>query len=167
MSFINNKFDFKEMPVAFFADNVKANELRNQLIKNQVRISECEQGILEDVFFSEDNIDLINKQLIMSVYNKTKGEILISPQSSQSLIIVMRYIFLEYARHLPYDIVGQIRELNCMVVGEVLPKIITEATQRIDYLKEINGPRQINPLPIYASKGKRNDNPSISSIFTK
>ena len=167
MSFKNNKFDFKEMPVAFFADNAKANDLRNQLIKNQVRISECEQGMLEDVFFSDDNIDLINKQLIMSVYNKTNGKIKIAPQSSQSLIIVMRYVFLEYARHLPYDIAGQIRELNCQVVGEVLPKIITEATQRIDYLNEINGPRKLPPLPINASKGKRNDNPSISGVLLK
>jgi hypothetical protein len=167
MSFKNTKFNLQEMPVAFFADNAKANELRNQLIKNQVRISECEQGMLEDVFFSEDNIDLINKQLIMSVYNKTGGEIRISPQSSQSLIIVMRYVFLEYARHLPYDIAGQIRELNCQVVGEIMPKIITESTQRIAYLKEINGPRSLPPLPTFASKGKRNDNQSISSILMK
>jgi len=164
---MSNKINFnlQEMPQAFFADNANANELRNQLIKNQVRISECEQGMLEDIFFSGENIDLINKQLILSVYNKSNGQIKISPQSSQSLIIVMRYVFLEHARHLPYDIEGQIRELNCRVVGEVLPKIITETTQRIDYLKEINGPRQLPPLPTNASKGKRNENPSVSRII--
>jgi hypothetical protein len=74
----------------------------------------------------------------------------------------MRYIYLEYARHLPYDVAGQIRELNCQVVGEVLPKIITEATQRIAYLEEINGIRKIIPLPVNVNKGRRN----IQSVTT-
>ena len=76
----------------------------------------------------------------------------------------MRYIFIEYARHLPYDIGGQIRELNCQVVGEVLPKIITEATQRIAYLDEINNPRKVVPLPINVHKGRK-DLPPATTIF--
>ena len=65
MAFLpNKKFDFQDMPVAFFNDNVQANALRTQVIKNQVRISECEQSDLPTTFFSEENMDLINKQLI-------------------------------------------------------------------------------------------------------
>jgi hypothetical protein len=158
------RFSLIDVPNAFFCDNPKANAARNEMIKNQVRISECEQGDLEDLFFSDENISLINKQLIMSVYKKSKGEIKISEQSKQSLIIVMRYIFLEYARHLPYDISGQIRELNCQVVGEVLPKIITEATQRISYLEEINNPRKMIPLPINVHKGHR-EMQSVTTTF--
>lgn len=155
-------FGLIDVPNAFFCDNPRSNATRNEMIKNQVRVSECEQGDLEETLFSDENISLINKQLIMSVYKKTKGQIKISDQSKESLIIVMRYIYLEYARHLPYDVAGQIRELNCKVVGEVLPKIITEATQRIAYLEEINGPRKIIPLPINVNKGRRN----IQSVTT-
>ena len=46
-----NNINVKDFPVAFFCDNKKATALRNELIKNQVRISECEQGYLETVFF--------------------------------------------------------------------------------------------------------------------
>ncbi len=161
------RFDIQDLPTAYFCDNVKANSLRNELIKNQVRVSECEQGDLETTFFSDENISLINKQLILSVFKKSKGQIKISDQSKQSLIIVMRYVFLEHARHLPYDIAGQIRELNCQVVGEVLPKIITEATQRIAYLEEINNPRKVVPLPVNVNKNNRSLQSVTSVLFNK
>jgi uncharacterized protein YukJ len=158
------RFSLIDIPTAFFCDNPKANATRNEMIKNQVRVSECEQGDLEEVFFSDENISLINKQLIMLVYKKTNGQIKITEQSKASLIIVMRYIYLEYSRHLPYDVPGQIRELNCRVVEEIFPKIITEATQRIAYLDEINNPRKLIPLPINVHKGHRNIQ-SVSTTF--
>ena len=166
MAFLQNKkFDFHDMPVAYFNDNVQANSLRTQVIKNQVRISECEQGDLATTFFSDENIELINKQLILSVYKKTNGQYKISNQSKQSLEIVMRYVFLEHARHLPYDISGQIRELNCRVVGEILPGIITQITQRVEYLKTINEPRQLLELPKNVHGGTRQNLPSVTTTF--
>ena len=160
----NKKFDFHEMPNIFFCDNKKSNALRNELIKNQVRISECMQGQLEDTFFSDDNIKRINNQLIKAVYENTNGEYKISAQSKQSLIIVMRYVFIENARHLPYDVEGQIKELNCNVVGEILPNVITNITQRVAYLNEIQNPRGLVPLPKSTNiRGK--DLPSVSTIL--
>ncbi len=158
------RFGIQDLPTAYFCDNIKSNSLRTELIKNQVRISECEQGDLENVFFSDENISLINKQLILSVFKKTNGRIKISEQSKENLIIVMRYVFLEHSRHLPYDIAGQIKELNCRVVGEVLPNIITNANQRIDYLDEINNPRKLLPLPVNVNKSNRNLQ-SVSNII--
>jgi len=164
MTFINRKFDMHEMPTAFFWDNTNSNELRNELIKNQVRISECEQGDLENFFFSDGNIDLINKQLIMTVFKKTNGEFKISTQKYEDLIIVMRYTFIEYARHLPYDITNQIRELNSIVIGQILPNIITQITQRKEYLRVISEPREILPNPISESTSNRLL-PSVTTTF--
>jgi hypothetical protein len=157
------RFDFQDLPTAYFCDNAGANDLRNQLIKNQVRISECQQGNLEDSFFSDENISLINKQLILSIYDKSKGMFRISDQSKESLIIVMRYIFIEYARHLSFDIKGQISELNCRVVSEILPSVFTNVTQRLDYLEEISNPRKLLPLPENVNKTK--NLPSVMSTF--
>ena len=164
MSFVDRKFTMNEMPTAFFWDNTTSKELRNELIKNQVRISECEQGDLEIFFFSEENIDLINKQLILNVFKKTNGEFKISPQKYEDLIIVMRYTFIEYARHLPYDITNQIRELNSIVIGQILPNIITQITQRKEYLRVINEPRELLPLPISESMSSKLL-PSITTTF--
>ena len=160
----NIKFDFNELPIAYFNDNINSNELRNQLIKNQVRISECEQGKLEDIFFSNENIDIINKHLILSVFKKSNGKFKISNQSNEKLIIVMRYIFLEYAKHLPFNIDKQIAELNCRVVGDILPNIFTNVRQKIDYLKEIDCPRPQIPLPIN-TKSENKELPSISNVL--
>jgi hypothetical protein len=164
---MNNKpkYDLHQLPMAYFCDNNKSNQLRTELIKNQVRISEEAQGNLEHIFFSAENMELINKQLIISVFEKTKGAIKIPPQSSSDLIIVMRYVFLEYARHLPYDIMEQIRELNCRVVGEILPNIITNVNQRIDYLKQIENPRKILPLPQNVGNKNNKALPSVSTVL--
>jgi hypothetical protein len=147
-------FDYHEMPAAFLCDNENSNELRKQLIKNQVKISIDDQSNLEHLFFSDENIDLINKKIILTIYNTTNKQIRIAEQSKDSLIIVMRYIFLEYARHLPYNIMQQIIELNNKVLNEIIPTIITNVTQKINYLSEINGNRQVLPLPIYVGKSK-------------
>lgn len=79
-------------------------------------------------------------------------------------MIAMRYFFIEYARHLPFDIPGQIRDLNCIVVNNILPNVISNAQQYIGYLRDI-GPRQAPiPLPICTSS-KSKALPSVTTIF--
>jgi hypothetical protein len=160
----NHKFDFSEFPAAYMCDNIKSNQLRTDLIKNQVKISECEQGYLENVFFSEQNMDLINKKLIYSVYKKSNGLVKIPPQSKEKLLIVMRYVFLEYARHLPYNITEQVSELNCTVISEILPNIITNINQHLNYLKEIDKPFGLVPLPVNVH-GNNKNLPSVTNTF--
>jgi len=145
-------FDINELPTAYFCDNIKANDLRNQLIKNHVRVAECNQNDLENIFFSDENISIINKKLILDVFKKTEGQFKIEPQSKLSLTIVMRYIFLEHALHLPNKIKEQINCLNNKVVNEVLSNVITNITQYVSYMNEINNPRTLLPLPINVNK---------------
>jgi hypothetical protein len=159
------KFDLHDLPIAYFNDNNQANKLRREIIKNQVRINECEQGDLENTFFSDENITLINKQLILTVFKKTNGSYKISNQTTESLTIVMRYVFLEHARHLPYNILEQIRELNLRVVNEIVPIVITQITQRTEYLKTIAEPRNVLPLPINVHGGSRQNLPSVTTTF--
>lgn len=160
---VNKKFNIIELPNAYFNDNVEANKFRNQIIRNQVRISECHQNILETTFFSNENFDLINKQLILSIYKNSNKKFKIQEQKKESLLIVMRYIFIEYAKHLPTDYINQIRELNCKVVSTVVPLIMTELTQRVEYLDNIDKPRQLLPLPI--SERSKSILSSTSNIF--
>lgn len=157
-------FTFQEFPAGYFADNSKGKDLRNQLIKNTIKVSECDIGELEKVFFSKENIELINKQIIMTVYKKSNKSFLVCPQDENSLIIVMRYVFLEYAKHLPYDIKGQIKELNCRVTSEVVPTIITNADQKIGYLRDINTIAVGPPLPVNTNNLNRSL-PSVSNII--
>ena len=148
-------FNFEELPVAYFSDNVKSDVLRKQLVKNELKLSECNIGDLENTFFSKDNTDLINKQLILSVYNKTNKQFLICSQKEADLLIVMRYVFIEYSRNLPYDIANQIKDLNCLVVSEILPIVISNVDQKIGYLRDIETQPIGPPLPINTKKINR------------
>jgi hypothetical protein len=59
----------------------------------------------------------------------------------------MRYVFIEYAKNLPYDLKKQITELNCIMVGIMLPDIITNFEQKIGYLKYIENRAPLLDLP--------------------
>jgi hypothetical protein len=157
-------FDFEEFPVGYFSDNIKGNLLRKQLIKNQLKISECNVGDLEKTFFSKENIDLINKQLILSVYNSTNKQFLICTQKEADLLIVMRYVFIEYSRNLPYDINNQIKKLNYRVVNEILPTVVSNVDQKIGYLKDIETQPIGPPLPIN-TKNLNRTLPSTANYF--
>jgi hypothetical protein len=157
-------FDFEEIPIAYFSDNINGNLLRKQLIKNELKISECNVGELEKNFFSKENINLINKHLILSVYSSTNKQFLICPQKEGDLIIVMRYVFIEYSRNLPYDINKQIKDLNYHVIREILPTVISNVDQKIGYLKDIETQPVGPPLPINTKKINRTL-PSTANYF--
>ena len=157
-------FDFEEIPVAYFSDNINGNLLRKQLIKNELKISECNVGELEKTFFSKENINLINKYLIYSVYTRTDKQFLICSQKEADLIVVMRYVFIEYSRNLPYDIDKQIKDLNYRVISEILPTVISNVDQKIGYLKDIQTQPVGPPLPINTKKINRTL-PSTANYF--
>ena len=157
-------FDFEEIPAAYFSDNINGNLLRKQLIKNELKISECNVGELEKTFFSKENINLINKYLIYSVYTRTDKQFLICSQKEADLIVVMRYVFIEYSRNLPYDIDKQIKDLNYRVISEILPTVISNVDQKIGYLKDIQTQPVGPPLPINTKKINRTL-PSTANYF--
>lgn len=133
----------------FFSDNhPNSKYIRNELIKNLTKTNECNLSNIEELFFSDENIDLINKKLILSVWKQTKNTCKINYQSKDKLIIVMRYIYIEYGKNLPFDIKKQIDELNCITVGEILPNILTNIDQHFGYLRDIEIRQALPNLPI-------------------
>lgn len=159
------RFDFEQFPIGYFSDNARGKALRKQLIVNEIKSAECTLGNLEQTFFSEDNVSLINKQLILTVLRKTNNKFLICPQKEQDLIIVMRYVFIEYSKNLPYKIKEQVTELNCRVISEILPTVISNVDQKIGYIKDISTQPVGPPLPIN-TKNLGKTLPSISNLLT-
>ena len=150
--FENIKFNYHELPSAYLSANPNSDELRKQLITNEV--GSCPNAKLENIFFSNENIDIINKKLILAVYNLTDKKFKIAEQNHESLIIVMRYIFINYAKHLPFNIKEQINELNNLLLKEIIPNIITNITQKINYLNYIKERPPLLDLPISTNKTK-------------
>lgn len=159
-----SKFDINQLPIAYFSENTNAVELRNQLVKNMVQLPECDINLLTELFFSKKNIELLNKQLILAVWKYSKKKYLIAKQNERSLLIVMRYVWINDAKHLNFNIKEQIKQLNCHVVNYILPNIITNVEQKIGYLRDINRPLQLIDLPENVNKLDR-ALPSMSEVY--
>tara|TARA_B110000902_G_C14211175_1_gene551407 strand:+ start:555 stop:1046 length:492 start_codon:yes stop_codon:yes gene_type:complete len=161
---MKNKFDITQLPQAYFSGNINAEGNRKQLIKNMFKQPECNISLLTDIFFSKENINLINKQLILTVYKKSNKKYRIPFQKKEDMMVVMRFVYDKDAKHLPFKIKEQVKQLNCSVIKEILPNIITQVEQNITYLKNLGKPIEPLPLPINVNKLNKTL-PSISSLF--
>lgn len=90
---------------------------------------------LTESYFSRENVDLIQQELIKRIYNQT-GYV-ISRQSDMNLQIIMRSIYLQYGKNLPCQIKEQIIELNEEVLKECIKIIIPNVEQTIGYRNDL------------------------------
>ena len=118
---------------------------------------------LSRAFFSNDNVECIQNQIINNVYNQSQKQI--SKQSYQELQIIMKSIYLQYSRNLSYDIKEQISVLNKYVVDECVSIIIPNVLQYNKYITEITGPLPVPPRSINVSnKGEKSLSGTASLI---
>ena len=91
-----------------------------------------ESNLLSQVYFSAGNIQIVQNALRAGVYKKSNNKFVIAPQNIDTLKIIMRSIYLQYAEHLQTDITGQVERLNKLVLDYAIPTVYGEA---IGYLK--------------------------------
>jgi hypothetical protein len=100
---------------------------------------------------------IIQNAIRKSVYEKSgPKQYKISDQSADELTIIMRTMYLQYAQNLPYDIVGQVTDLNKKVVDWSVPHILSAVDHYQYYLNDISH----MPVPMARSV-------SLSSAGTK
>ena len=124
-----------------------------------------DETILSKVFFHPKNVDLIQKQIILQIFYRTNGEYLIEHQNELDLRIVMQSVFMKYAKHLPNNIQEQIRELDNLVVDEVIPDIISQIQAHFGYIAQVFGPTYIMDHPVNVSKSGRKTLPSVTRTY--
>jgi hypothetical protein len=101
------------------------------------------------LFFSDKNIKNIQNILKYLVY-KENGYI-IDDQSVTELLIIMRSIFLQYSLHpklidesmsekekaeLKVKYTNEVKRLNQLVIDYIVPKLVSQIKQYLDYLKD-------------------------------
>ena len=104
---------------------------------------------LSRTFFSNDNVERIQMQIINDVFKQSQKQI--SKQSYQELQIIMKSIYLQYSRNLPNNIEEQVFTLNKYVIDECVSIIIPNVIQYKKYITEITGPIPIAPRGINVS----------------
>jgi hypothetical protein len=97
------------------------------------------KNMLNQIYFSDANVQKIQNLIRYNVYNMSKKQFTISEQDKTQLQIVMRSIYLQYSRNLDTDIPKQVSELNKMISDYLVPKIISNIKQYLKYLQDKNG----------------------------
>jgi hypothetical protein len=103
------------------------------------------------LFFSSKNIENLQNMLKYVVHRET-GYI-IDNQSNNELMIIMRSIFLEYSLHpkliddnmsenekndLLQKYKNEVARLNTIVINAIVPKVVSQIQQYLDYLRDAN-----------------------------
>jgi len=96
------------------------------------------ETILSNVFFSRDNIQLLQNGIRSGVYKKSKGQYIIGEQDCDSLKIIMRSIFLTYAVNQPHNIREQVEALNQMVLNFCIQQVYGEAQGYMKYISDVS-----------------------------
>lgn len=100
---------------------------------------------LSRTFFSNENIERIQHQIIKRVLELSNNSIKIGKQSYQELQVVMKSMYLQYGKNLPYDIEGQVVQLNKYVVDECANIVKSNAEQYNKYIQDITSPIPVMP----------------------
>jgi hypothetical protein len=72
---------------------------------------------------------------------------------------------IEFSKNLPYEIKEQVSELNCRVISEILPIVISNADQKLGYIRDSTTQPVGPPLPVN-TKNLERTLPSISNLLT-
>lgn len=89
---------------------------------------------LNTMLFSDANVTIIQNQIRRAVFDKT-GKVL-PEQSVDTLLVIIRAVYLEYGRNLPTNIPQQIAELNTRVVDYSVRDLVTQVKQYAGYIKD-------------------------------
>lgn len=95
-----------------------------------------EHNLLEQVFFSAENIQIIQNGMKANVYKLSNNRYILPNQSIQNLKIIMRSMYLQYAEHLVDNIKSQVERLNKLVLDYTVPSLYNEAVSYEKYCRD-------------------------------
>ena len=93
---------------------------------------------LSKAFFSKENIVLLQNGIRAGVFDKSKGQYTIGQQDCDSLKIIMRSVYLQYASNQPTHIKNQIVELNNIVLTFCVQQVYSEAQSYMKYISDVS-----------------------------
>lgn len=93
---------------------------------------------LSQIYFSKENIEIIQNGLRAGVYEVSNHQYLIDNQNCDTLKIIMRSVFLQSSTNLPNNIREQIEALNKIVIEYCVKQIYSEAQAYINYKHDVS-----------------------------
>lgn len=102
---------------------------------------------MSSLYFSQPNVDFLQDQMIERIYKKSKGKHVISKQSEDELLIVMRSIYLQYGKNNDNNLQQQINSLNERVLDYCVGNILMNIDQHYAYLNDLTKEQEIMDKP--------------------
>ena len=96
-----------------------------------------EDNILAKVYFSEGNVQILQNGLRAGVYKMSDKKIVVPPQNIDNLKIIMRSIYLQYAKHTKgQNITEEVQKLNNYVLDYTIKSVHGEAEGYLNYCRD-------------------------------
>jgi hypothetical protein len=95
-----------------------------------------EQNLLSKLFFSAENMQIIQNGIKAGVYKKSNGKYILPNQNVDSLKIIMRSRYLEYASYNSELITEEIERLNNIIIDYCVPLLYSESVAYEKYCED-------------------------------
>lgn len=95
-----------------------------------------ERNPLSDMYFSQENITLIQNTIQKEV--RTRTGIIVGPQDPKVIRVIMRSIYFQHVKNLGNDYISQVRALNGHVLKYCINDVISAAESHIKYQRDVS-----------------------------
>lgn len=120
------------------------------------------EDLSKTTFFSKKNIKIIQQKIKDKIKEKTNGKIILTvDQDELDLNIIMNKI---YYKALEQNI-NSIDKLNNIVVKSIVPEMIINIKQSLNYKETIDKNTKPLPRPINVNRVSKKTLPSITTTF--
>lgn len=113
------------------------------------------KNTLYDLFFSDQNIVLLQNNIINGVKTMSNNNYAINNQSKDQLKIIMNSIYVQHSRNVNGDINKVINVLNNLVLQYSVPQIFNEIESNMKYKRDINNLIMPMSNPILSKNSKQ------------
>lgn len=110
-----------------------------------------EYNTLQEIFFSNQNIALLQDLIIKHVYEQSNKKHMIGPQDDVTLKIIMRSYYLQYSKNLNNHIKEQVKTLNDFVLDYSVREVLSNISMYLSYKENVSSlPVPLSP-PVYVN----------------
>ena len=135
----NGRVAFADQEAKLFLPAFKTNTAVESDFQTDMLRGNWEKSPVSQGFFSAGNMEILQNRIRKAVFDRSqpKGYV-IDKQSVDELKIIMRAIYLQYARNLPNDVAGQVDDLNTKVIDWSVPHILSAVDHYHFYINDIS-----------------------------
>lgn len=106
---------------------------------------------LQEIFFSNQNIGLLQDLIIKNVYSQSNKKYMIGPQDEPTLQIIMRSYYLQYGKNLDTHIKEQVKTLNDFVLDYSVREVLSNISMYLSYKEKVSSLPVPLDSPIHVS----------------